>query len=230
MNDSKIVNCINCEKQAQCFSKLISTEIAFLNKNKTHLKYKKGENVCKQGAFASYLLYISDGLVKVYLEDSSNKNINLKILNTKDFIGFSSIYGDNTYHYSAIALKDSEICLIEKESFKKLLENNGNFASDIIKQYCENEKQLFFKIQSLSNKQMHGRLADTLLYLNNNDFSSENIFSLLSRKDIAEFAGLSTESTVRLLTELKNDGIIGINGKSIEIVDVDRLVRISKQG
>lgn len=230
MSYSKITNCINCKKKAQCFSKLIPTELSFLNKNKTHLVYRKGENICKQGVFASYLPYISDGLVKVYLESSNNNDINLKILKTADFIGFSSIYGDNTYNYSAIALKDSSLCLIEKESFKKLLENNGAFASDIIKRYCSNEKQLFNKIQSLSDKQMHGRLADTLLYLCDNTLFKENIFSHLSRKDIADFAGLSKESTVRLLTEFKNDKIISIDGKIIEISDIKTIKEISKHG
>ena len=230
MKNSKVSNCLNCTKRAQCFSKLISSEITFINKNKTHLFYRKGENICKQGAFASYLLYISDGLVKIYMENPNNKNINIKILKTTDFIGFSSVYGDNTYHYSSVALRDSSVCLIEKETFRKLLENNGAFASEIIKRYCDNEKQLFNKIQSLSNKQMHGRLADTLLYLSNENLCKDNIFSYLSRKDIADFAGLSTETTVRLISELKNDNIISINGKSIEITNFEKLKEISNRG
>lgn len=230
MKNSKVTNCLNCKKRAQCFSKLIHSEITFLNKNKTHLLYRKGETICKQGAFASYLLYITDGLAKLYMESPNNKNINIKILKTADFIGFSSIYGDNVYHYSAVALKDSAVCLIEKESFKKLLENNGAFASDIIKRYCGNEKQLFAKIQSLSDKQMHGRLADTLLYLCDETLCNENIFSHLSRKDIADFAGLSTETTVRLLTELKNENIININGKHIDITNIEKLEEIGRRG
>ncbi len=230
MKDSKTTNCLNCPKSARCFSKLIPSEITFINQNKTHLLYRKGENICKQSAFAAYLLYISDGLVKLYMESPNSKNINIKILKTSDFIGFSSIYGDNIYHYSAVALTDSTVCLIEKESFRKLLINNGAFASEIIKRYCKNEKQLFDKIQSLGNKQMHGRLADTLLYLCDKNLYKDNIFPYLSRKDIAAFAGLSTETTVRLLTELKKENIIEINGKAINIIDIERLKEISKRG
>lgn len=231
MNDfSKSVNCLRCKKSSKCFKELIPSELEFINKNKTQILYRKGEIICKQGAFASYVIYISDGLVKLYLESPNNKNINLKILKTSEFIGLSSIYGDNIYNYSTVALKDSTICLIEKDSFRKLLADNGLFASEIIKWYCENEKQLFYKIQSLGNKQMHGRLADTLIYLHNQNLQDEKIFSYFSRKDIAEFASLSTESTVRLLTELKNDNIININGKEIKITNMDLLKEISKRG
>lgn len=224
------VNCVNCKRSSKCFKQLIPSELEFINQNKTQILYREGENICKQKAFASYVLYISEGLVKLYLESPNSKNINLKILKTSEFIGLSSIYGDNIYNYSTVALKDSVICLIEKESFRKLLIDNGHFASEIIKWHCVNEKQLFNKIQSLGNKQMHGRLADTLMYLSNKNLQEENIFSYLSRKDIAEFAGISTESTVRLLTELKNDNIIDINGKEIKILNLELLKDISRKG
>ena len=230
MKDSDSTNCTNCKRSAKCFKKLIPSELEFINQNKIQILYRKGENICKQGAFASYVLYISNGLVKLYLESPNNKYTNLKILKTSEFIGLSSIYGDNIYNYSTVALKDSNICLIEKDHFRKLLNYNGHFASEIIKWYCENEKQLFKKIQSLSIKQMYGRLADALLYLSSQDLKKEKIFFSLSRKDIAEFASLSTESTVRLLTELKNDNIIDTNGKEIKILDTELLKKISKRG
>ena len=231
MNDySSSTNCLDCTKNSKCFKQLIPSELEFINQNKTQILYKKGENICKQGAFASYVLYISDGLVRLYLENPNNKNINLKILKTSEFIGLSSIYGDNIYNYSTVALKDSVICLIEKNSFRKLLTDNGHFASEIIKWYCENENQLFNKIKSLGSKQMHGRLADALLYLCNQDLLNEKIFSHLSRKDIAGFAGLSTESTVRLLTKLKNENIIDIIKKEIKILNPDLLKDISRRG
>lgn len=229
-NYSGSTNCLDCTKNSKCFKQLIPSELEFINQNKTQILYRKGENICKQGAFASYVLYISDGLVRLYLENPNNKNINLKILKTSEFIGLSSIYGDNIYNYSTVALKDSVICLIEKDSFRKLLTDNGHFASEIIKWYCENENQLFNKIKSLGSKQMHGRLADALLYLCNQDLLNEKIFSHLSRKDIAGFAGLSTESTVRLLTTLKNENIIEIKGKEIKILNPDLLKDISKRG
>jgi len=227
---SELTNCFNCTKSSACFSKLIPSELEFINLNKTQILYRKRENICKQGAFASYVLYICDGLVKLYLESPNNKNINLKILKTSEFIGLSSIYGDNIYNYSTIALKDSTICLIEKESIRKLLRNNGNFASEVIKWYCKNEKQLFNKIKSLGNKQMHGRLADALLYLSGLDLQDEKIFSHLSRKDIAGFSNLSTETAVRLLTEFKNDNIIEITGKEIKILNLSLLKDISRRG
>lgn len=227
---SESTNCVECKKSSKCFQKLIPAELEFINLNKTQIQYNKGENICKQGAYTSYVLYLVDGLVKLYLESPNNKNINVRILKSSEYIGLSSIYGDNIYNYSSIAIKDSTICLIEKDSFRKLLIDNGHFASEIIKWYCEKEKRLFNKIKSLGIKQMHGRLADTLLYLSNEELEPEDVFSVVSRKDIAEFSCISTESTVRLLTEWKNENIINIDGKRIEILNRDLLKQISIRG
>jgi len=229
-NFSESINCLECKKSSKCFKKLIPTELDFINQNKTLIHYRKGENICKQGAFASYVLYIADGLVKIYLESPGNKNINVRISKTSEFIGLSAIFGDNIYNYSAQALHDSSICLIEKESFKKLLYNNGNFASEVIKWYCEKEKQLFSQIRSLGHKQMHGRMADILLYLCNDDFREDDVLSYLNRKDIADFACISTESAVRILKELKNENIIDIMGKNIKILNLKLLKDISRRG
>lgn len=229
-NYSESINCLDCTKSSKCFKKLIPSELEFINQNKTQIQYRRGENICKQGAFASYVLYIADGLVKIYLESRGNRNINVKISQSQEFIALSAIFGDNFYNYSAVALCDSSICLIEKESFKKLLLNNGVFASEIIRWNCEKEIQLFDKIKSIGHKQMHGRLADVLLYLNTVELDQDNIFTHLTRKDIADFACISMESIVRLLAELNNDNIIEISGKKINILRPDLLKEISRRG
>lgn len=222
--------CIECEMGSECFSKLIPSELEFINQKKIQIQYRKGENICKQGAFASYVLFISCGLVKLYLENTNNKFTNIKILKTGDFIGLASIYGDNIYCYSVIALKETDVCLIDKNGIRKLLENNADFASEMIKRYCIREKTFFNIIKSISYKQMPGRLADTLLNLNSEEYNDENVFSYISRKDIADFACISKESTIRLLTEFKNEGIIDIDGKNISILNYDKLKEISKLG
>ena len=229
-NYNEIVNCSFCSKSSGCFKQLIPSELDFINNNKTQIRYRSGENICKEKAYASNVLYIADGLVKVYLESPKDLLINLKILKTSEYIGLSSIYGDNIYHYSAIALVDTTICMINKDSFRKVLIDNGNFASEIIQWYCSQEIQLFNRIKSLGHKQMHGRLADVLLALCDDNYDQDVLFDNLTRKDIADFACISTESTVRLLTELKNDGLIELDGKKIKLLNRKHLLEISRYG
>jgi CRP/FNR family transcriptional regulator len=61
-------------------------------------------------------------------------------------------------------------------------------------------------------------------------YNNENIFGYLSRKEIADFAGLSTESTVKLLKGFEQDGLIRLVDKDIEVLKKEKLIEISKRG
>jgi len=69
-----------------------------------------------------------------------------------------------------------------------------------------------------------------LLYLNALKSSLPTIFQLMSRKDLADFAGISTESTVKLLKRFEKDGLVELQDKDILLLDIERLKEIQKRG
>jgi CRP-like cAMP-binding protein len=107
---------------------------------------------------------------------------------------------------------------------------NGKFGFQIIKRYCEQNTNLLNTVRNLMYKQMNGRMADTLLYLDNLKKEKPEIFKLLSRKDIADFAGISTESTVKILKSFEKDGLLELHEKDIKITKYDTLEKIHLKG
>jgi CRP-like cAMP-binding protein len=196
--------------------------------NKTRISYLKGETIFKQGAFAPYVLFVVKGLIKVYLQTGYDKQMNISLAKTGDFLAFSSIFGENIHTYSAQALKDSEICMIEKESLKKILLQNPQFALEITSKNYRNERHLLEIIKNLSYKQMRGKLASGLIYLSQEDFLKEDVFELLTRQELADFASIATESAIKFLKEFEKEGIIRLDGKNIQITDRKKLEIISK--
>lgn len=199
-----------------------------LNEHKTRVQYFKGENIFKQGAFAPYVIYVMNGLVKVYLQTGFNKQINIGISKPGDFLAFSSIFGEPVHTYSSQALTNAEICMIDKESLKQILLQNPEFAMEVTSKNYSNEKHLLEIIKNVSYKQMRGKLASSLLYLSKNDFVKENIFQFLTRQDIADFASISTESAIKFLKEFEKEGMLKLDGKAIVVCNVAKLESISK--
>ena len=205
-------------------------ELEILQQNKTRITYLKGENIFKQGAFAPYVLYVVSGLVKVYLQTGYDKQINVSLAHSGDFLAFSSIFGENIHTYSSQAIKDSEICMIEKESLKETLLKYPDFALQITSKNYRNERHLLEIIKNVSYKQMRGKLASSLLYLSQDEFLEEDIFNYLTRQDIADFASVSTESAIKFLKEFEKEKILKLKGKEIKILDYRQLETISKNG
>ncbi|HZL08854.1 MAG TPA: Crp/Fnr family transcriptional regulator [Prolixibacteraceae bacterium] len=219
-----------CDIQAPCFQMLSAEEIELVRASKTQVLFRKGDNLTKQGAFASYILFVVSGLAKQYIEGDSTRNYNLRIIKPGEFVGLSAVFTKNTFHYSSIALTDCQVFLVEKDAIAMVVKQNGMFGFNIIKRYCEQNADLFDTVRSIMYKQMNGRMADTLLYLNGLKTENTEIFQLLSRKDMADFAGISTESAVKLLKSFEKDGLIILKEKDIEILNIEALVELGKRG
>lgn len=218
-----------CSIDAPCFHSLSLDEIASIQESKTQILFRKGENLTKQGTYASYILFIIKGIVKQHLEEK-DKNYNIQILTNGDFIGLNTLFNKDTYNCSTIALDDTQVLLIDKKNLTDIIYNNGTFSYNLIHNHCKQNELLYDAVKNLMYKQMNGRLATALLYLSDDKFMPFNVFNLLTRKDIAEFAGISTESTVKLLKSLEKDGILKLQDKDIVIVEREVLVDIAEKG
>ncbi|HOU97295.1 MAG TPA: Crp/Fnr family transcriptional regulator [Bacteroidales bacterium] len=215
-----------CEINAPSFKLLNAQQIELIRSSKTQVIFHKGENLTKQGTFSSYILFIINGIVKKHVEETNDRYINISIHTENEMIGLSSLFQQKKFAYSTIALKETQAYLIEASSLQVIIKENAAFAYEIIQQYCKENAHIFKVLQQQSFKQMYARLASTLLYLN--QFSKYNIFSLLTRKEIAAFAGLSTESTIKLLKEFEQERILSLNEKNIELVNLDKLNKYSQ--
>lgn len=219
-----------CDINAPCFQLLEKDEIDLIQSGKTQVQFRKGDSITKQGAFASYVLFMVKGLAKQYIEGVDNKSFNIKIVTPGDFVGLSSVFDRVIFDYSTIALTDCQAFLIEKEAVSGLVKKNGNFGFSITRRYCKQNHSLFKTISNLLYKQMNGRLAGALLYLDEINSKYPELYGLLNRKDIAGFCGISTENCVKLLESFEKDGIIKLSDKQIIIKDKNVVELIASRG
>jgi len=197
---------------------------------KTKINFKKGETIFKQGTFASYIVLITNGLTKAYIEDINERSFAFKIIKPYEIVGLSSLFGDGYYGFSCTALTNTEGYLVEKNTIINIIESNIKFNFELLKWYGINFQMIYEKMNCLANKQALGKVASTLLYLSNNIFNNEIIDTSIARRTIAELSGMSTENAVRILSELKNDGIIKISKMGIEIIHHNLLKTFSIAG
>ena len=224
---SKPKDCQNCPYKSKAFSHLSPEEIAKLQENCLTIDFKKGEIIAKQGTTASHSLYVSKGLVKIYVE-GANRNIIIKLVTAGNFIGLHSLFSEtNSYNFSVAALENSKICMIPKEIFYKQAQINHKFLLEVTKEISKCANLGLDKILSLSEKSARGRLIDTLIYFSEEIFHSQTFSLPLTRKELAALCSISTENAVRILSELKKEGLIDIEGKKITLKQPSLLKRLT---
>ncbi|MCK4746561.1 MAG: Crp/Fnr family transcriptional regulator, partial [Bacteroidales bacterium] len=182
--------------QCRCFEKLTGEEKDFLDANSVKIKYRKGEMICKQGGFVSHVMYMEKGLAKIFLENGSNSLV-LRIIPDDNFMGLVSVSEEHSnFPYSAMAYVDSEIRQIDVSAFRKLMEQNTEFVKEIIHILSSNSIQIYGRFFCLTFKQAFGRLADILLCLSDRIFKNTEFDLPLSRKELAELSGMSSETVI----------------------------------
>jgi len=220
--------CLDCVDKSTCFQQLNTEELSLTTESKVQVIYKKGETIAKQGSFVTHILYVRKGTVKVYKEIEDGTNIIYNVMPAGSLIGLSALFYSETFQYSMAALDDSKICAIDKKVIENLFRDNSNFGMNVITILNEEILHLRSKMISLTRKQMAGRLADSILHLTNNVYNSGHFRMTLSRKELAEFSGMSTMSVVRTLQALIKKGIIREESGTMVILDKDELLHLSR--
>ncbi len=222
--------CVSFVYEVSCFELLTLQEKELIDSTSLLVNYKKGENVCKQGSFASHIMYIEKGLCKTYLEGPP-KDLILTITPRFNLLGLQSLYeGNNKFLYSVSTYTDTMVRMIDTQVFKQILRQNPAFSYRILNILNETTAQAYGRFFSLTQKQGAGRLADILLCLSRRIFKADSFELPLSRSDLSDLTCMSTESVIRIMKDFKDDHIIETNSKNIALIDIPRLERISEKG
>jgi CRP-like cAMP-binding protein len=223
-------NCIYCDRKTACFNYLSKTELAVFNENKTTILYKKGETIVKQGTRFDQVISFNAGLAKLNIEIDNKRNLLLGLLKPSEILASPGMFADNRYTFSVTALIDSIICLIDADTFKTIFRSNEKFAESFLSSFSQRYIDTCMRFVSLTQKQVHGRVAEALIFLSDMVHKSDQFELCLSRQELADFTGMSKESICRVLKEFNDDDIVRSKGRMISIKDRKVLTRIYEAG
>ena len=222
-------HCSKCNLKMNLFRFLDVKQLDIINKTRHEVQFLKGEIIFKQGGPFTHIACLTSGLAKIYIENPDKKNLILKILKPVELVGGPGFNVDYRHHFSVSALTDSSACFIDVRAFKEAIEQNSIFSMEFIKYLNQVTIIYYEKMMSLTHKQMHGRIADSLLYLSK-IYNSNRFETALSRQDIADLSAMTKESAIRICKKFKIDGIIDYNANKFTILNEKALKQISKTG
>ena len=197
---------------------------------KTEHHFNKGEIIVNEGDSINDFIYLKSGLVKLTRHTVEDKDQIINFAKPFDFVSLLSVFSSKQYNYSVIAIEDTSICMLNLTDIKKTIMKNGLFSMNLIEKISEATDTIILDSLEVKRKHLRGRVAHVLLYFSEEIYKSNIIQLPVSRREIAEYIGMTTENVIRTLSEFKKDGIIRTLGKNIDIMDDVRLRAISEHG
>lgn len=227
----QLFSCTACKSRMDSvFCNLSDEEVTNLSMQKNCNYYQKGQIVFNEGNMPMGLFCINTGRVKIFQSGTVGKEQIIRLAKDSDILGYRALISGEVYSATATAIEDSKICLIPKDVFYDLVRLNSNLTSNIMKLLATELKDAENKITNIAQKPVLERLAETMIMLKEyygyeDEDNSLNI--TITREEISNIVGTATETIIRLMSDLKREGIIETDGKKITILKSDELLKLA---
>ena len=229
VNDYKCLGCEHCFKKNPTFNLLSEHELCCLDEARMEVSFKTGEIIYKQGTPLTHIVIINTGLGKIYFEGQNERNLILCYTLPYDINGGIGIFLDERHHSTLMAMTDCDACFIDVGVFKATYKSNPSFLEAYLAEHTKRVLHTYKQFSILTQKNMEGRMAESLLYFDDNGFGKGS-FKHIPKADWSELTAMTRESAIRVLKEFKDEGIIKIENQSIEILNKKALKKIAFYG
>jgi len=233
-SNKSIPNCSNCSTCSESiFSAFHGKELENLSSQKHYTLVKKGQYIFKEGSEPKGLFCIHDGNVKITKISEDGKEQIVRLAKPGNFIGYRALLCNDIYQASAIALEDTHVCFYSKEMYLEMIHTKPEVAAQTISVLTRDLKFAENMMMNMAQKHVKGRIAEILLILE--EFygiyeKDRTINTTLKREDIGHLVGTTTETSIRIISDMAKEGTIELVGKRIRIVNREKIMELSNRG
>lgn len=186
-----------------------------------------GEPVFHEGMPAFGLYILCRGKVKLAKHTPGGHSQILKLLGPGEILGEKTLFDQETYTCYAKALEPSQLRFIPRDDFLAFVRRYPEVALRLVEKLSRELKVFGDKLVEITSRSAKERVARVLLELAH-AFGKEREEGLdigveLPRAELAEMAGVSTETAIRILSELRERGVLNLPGHRIVVLKPDVL-------
>ncbi len=207
-------DCSKCDSKSKGFMCSTSDEISEkISHIKVDCHYKAGDIIFRHGDLPLGLFSVRRGVAKLESLSEEGDAHTLKLVGSGGVLGYRTFFSGDIYKKTAIALEETSLCFLPRAEVLDLFQSHPELGLKLIGQLSSDLDRAEDRWVSQIDKGAPARVAEALLFLKER-FSE----SSWTRKEIAEWAGTTTETVIRTLAQFEKEGIISQNYKNFNIL------------
>ena len=211
-------------RQSLIFSGLNEEELAKLAGMAIEHSFMPGEFIFWEGDAPDWFYIIREGKIKVLKHSSLGKEFIIAFFSPGEMFGEVAVFGNKPYPASAQAVVETKILAVNARDFLSFLAAHPTVALRIISILGGRLRDAQSRLRDLAGERVEQRLATILLMLASK-FGPTLPFT---RQEIADMSGTTTETAIRVLSRLKDSGIVRSTRGKITILDETKLKLLSE--
>ncbi|MBP5366468.1 MAG: Crp/Fnr family transcriptional regulator [Bacteroidales bacterium] len=223
---------LSLKRDSVPFNVLNDKEFELVKRTHTVEFFNAGELIYNESDKADGIRLLICGKVKIFKRGINGKEQIVKMASANDFVGYRAVFAEELHTTSAMTLEPSKLFFIPSDTIFKLFNSNSQLATFIVKSIAVELSFSRYRSVSLSQKQIRGRLAESLLVLRDKyGYIKGNQLNIsLSREDLANLSNMTASNAVRTLAAFVSEKIIDVHSREIYILNEPALERISRMG
>lgn len=190
-------------------------------------KFSEEQCVFSEGETAEFLPIVLEGRVKLVRYPEDGKEVIIGIFTDGQVFAIPPALDGKRFPATAIAMEPTSIYLLDRHRFSDLMKESEEFSEAILNQMCGLLRDRTATVQIHSTQSSEVRVGRVLLKLARDSRQQWPVKIALRRQDIAELAGLTTETTIRAVRKLADKGFVRIEKGKILIDCIELLERFS---
>ena len=205
-------------------------ELAEISAIVSSVELARGDPLFDEGEPAQHLFNVTSGAVKVYKLLADGRRQMTGFLFPGDFLGLAN---EETYAYSAEAVTHTVLCRFPRRKLERILERYPKMEHRLLGMVSHELAVAQEQMLLLGRKTAREKIASFLLMLSRRSVqrgqNGNPVVVPMSRNDIGDYLGLTTETVSRTFTQLKQGGSISLlPGGKVEMADRARLEDIAE--
>lgn len=219
-------DCISCTNQSCLIYKHRDNKgIAGYLEKKTTFQCKEGQQFILEGAPVSGLYFIYDGCVKVFKHTANTDSQIIRFSKNGEVVGHRGFGTNYVYDISASALSNTVLCHFATDMLIEMLHECPPMMFDFMLFYADQLQKSEANAKRFAKMSVREKVINGLLFIKQKFGQTDGMFNIiLSRKDIADFAGTSQEQVIRVISSLKKEGLLSSTGKRLGIPDEAKII------
>ncbi|WP_159519726.1 Crp/Fnr family transcriptional regulator [Sunxiuqinia indica] len=220
----KSYSCHSCTNENCLIKKHIQTEaIQPYLKQKNTFPCNKKQQFILEGAPVSGLYFIYEGCVKVFKQTANKNSQIIRFSKNGEIVGHRGFGTNYVYDISASALTDSILCNFSTDVLIEMLHKTPPLMFDFMLFYADQLQKSEANAKRFAQMTVREKVINGLLFIMQKFGQTDGFINItLSRKDIADFAGTSTDQVIRVISALKKEGLLTAKGKKLGMPDVEK--------
>ncbi len=205
------------------FSGLSGEELAQVEKITVARNFARGESIFFEGDEADGFYMVAEGKVKIFKMSLEGKEQILHIFGPGEPFGEVPVFHSQPFPANALALVKSQLFFFPRKEFVELVTAHPSLALNMLAMLSLRLRRFANQIESLSLKEVPGRLAAYLIYLTEEQGSSDRVTLDIPKGQLASLLGTIPETLSRIFAKMTDEGLIRVEGRTIYLDDLEGL-------